>query len=257
MKNISIGVLFVFFLLSKTVAQRHYRHNVTWGRLVLSDTVHAKLKWELYIQHRRQNTEQTNFDVFNEPQFTSYWAWLHYTLSPTTKLSVSPFGYFKSWLLIAQPADSQKQGIKELRWSARIDQEQKLKWFTLANRYGLEYRWRDLANNGVYLPNWRIRYMLRFEKPLKIGRLKNPVSLVVNDEIFIQFGRAVRTNPNIFDQNRIYAGFNYGITKNIKFSLGYIYGIQERNSGDEFDFSNILWGVLTFDNLFSQWKKRT
>jgi hypothetical protein len=80
--------------------------------------------------------------------------------------------------------------------------------------------------------------------------------LVANDEIFIQFGKAVQGNPNIFDQNRVYAGFNYPITKNIKTSLGYIWGIQERPSGTEIDYSNIIWGVLTFDNLFSQFKKK-
>ncbi len=98
--------------------------------------------------------------------------------------------------------------------------------------------------------------MLRLEKPIRALWIKRPFSFVVNDEIFIQFGRAVRGNPNVFDQNRLYAGFNVGVTKNIKASLGYIYGIQERNSGKEFDYSNILWGVLTFDNVISQFKKR-
>lgn len=250
-------LLFFLLLISfSTQAQKSYDHNLSWGRLVLTDTINKKLRWELYLQHRRQNIEQTDLNIFAANQFTSYWARLHFTVSPTTKISVSPIGYFKSWALVTQPSDVDKPEITEWRVSARIDNEVKGKLFNLINRYGLEYRQRDIFNNGVFQPNWRIRYMLRLEKPLKLSWLPNPVTLVANDEIFIQFGKAIRGNPNIFDQNRVYVGFNYPITKNIKTSLGYIWGIQERPSGTEIDYSNIIWGVLTFDNLFSQFKKR-
>ncbi len=250
-------LIFSFIIFSiKIQAQKSYHHNLSWGRLVLTDTIHKRLRWELYLQHRRQNVEQSDFDIFEASQFTSYWGWLHYTVSPTTKFSFSPLGYFKSWILVAKPADIEKPEITEWRISARVDNEVKGKYFNLINRYGLEYRQRDLLNNGVFQPNWRVRYMLRFEKTLKPSWLPKPITLVVNDEIFIQFGKAVRGNPNIFDQNRVYVGFNYPITKNIKTSLGYIWGIQERPSGTETDYSNIIWGVLTFDNLFSQFKKK-
>lgn len=247
-----------FFLLTfnRGFAQRIYHHNISWGRLTLTDTITSKLRWELYIQHRRQNGPDNELDVFKVPQFTSYWAWLNYTLTPTTRLGVSPFGYFKSWLLIAQPSDLDKDGVRELRWSIRLDQEQKLAWFNLINRYGLEYRWRDLSQTNVFVPNWRARYMLRLEKPMKIAWLKRPITLVVNDELFVQFGRAVRGNPNVFDQNRFYAGFNVGLSRSIKASLGYMYGIQQRISGKEFDRSNFLWGVLTIDNALSRFKKK-
>ncbi len=238
-------------------AQKIYHHNVVWGRLVLTDTLSKNLRWELYLQHRRQNTEQTDFDVLAANQFTSYWPWLHYTVSPKTKISLSPIGYFKSWILITQPTDIEKPGVREWRVSARIDNESKGKYFNIINRYGLEYRNRDLLNNNVFQPNWRVRYMLRLEKPFKIKGFKKTLTAVVNDEIFIQFGKAVRGNPNIFDQNRLYAGLNFPFTKNIKGSLGYVWGIQARNSGKEIDYYNFLWGVLTFDNLFSQFNKKS
>ena len=97
--------------------------------------------------------------------------------------------------------------------------------------------------------------MLRLEIPLKIAGPKRSITLVVNDELFVQFGRAVRSNPNVFDQNRFYAGFNVGISRNLKASLGYIYGVQQRISGKEFDRSNFLWGVLMIDNVVSRFKK--
>jgi hypothetical protein len=255
MKKNILSLIFLFFVCFKATAQQEYFHNIVWGRLVLSDTINKKLKWEMYFQHRRQNTQQTDSDAFEANQFTSYWPWLHYSIAPNTKISVSPIGYFKSWILITQASDLVKESIEEWRVSARIDHESKGKYFNLINRYGIEYRQRDLLNNGIFQPNWRVRYMLRLEKPIKFKWLKSSITLVANDEIFIQFGKAVKGNPNIFDQNRIYLGFNYPITKSIKASLGHVWGIQARNSGKEIDHYNIVWGILTFDNLFSQFKK--
>lgn len=239
------------------IAQSRYYHNRVWGRIVLADTINAKFRWELLFSHRRQNSLDSKLDALSAPQFTSYWAWLHYSLSPGTRLSVSPFGYFKHWQLIAQQLDIDKGSSREFRWAARLDQEQKLTGFTLLNRYGLEYRFRDLSKSNVFLPNWRVRYMVRLDKPIRIAWLKQPFSLVVSNELFVQFGRAVRNNPNVFDQNRLYAGFNLGLSRNVRASLGYIYGVQERSSGREFDYSNILWTVITFDNVLSQFKKRS
>ena len=247
---------FVGLFIPQSLAQARYHHNAVWGRIALSDTINAKLRWELFLQHRRQNSLDNEFNALSAPLFTSYWAWLHYSVSPTIKLSVSPFGYFKHWSLIAQQADIDRGSYQEFRWSARLDQEQNLGWLTMLNRYGLEYRWRDLSNTGTFVPNWRVRYMLRLDKPIGISWLKQPVSFVISDELFVQFGRAVRSNPNVFDQNRVYAGFNVGLSRNIKASIGYIYAIQERSSGEEFDYSNVLWTVLTFDNVLSQFKKK-
>lgn len=81
------------FLQKKLKAQQNYFHKIVWGRLALNDTINSKLRWEMFIQHRRQNALDSELDVLRSPQFTSYWAWLNYSLSPRTKLSISPFGY--------------------------------------------------------------------------------------------------------------------------------------------------------------------
>ena len=97
--------------------------------------------------------------------------------------------------------------------------------------------------------------MVKFEKPL-LGILseKKPLSVFVSDEVFIQFGEAVKNNPNVFDQNRISFGVAYELVKNIKFSASYLNIKQSRISGKEFDNANALWVIVTFDNLFSQFK---
>lgn len=248
-------VLPLFFALQSYGQIKIYHHNVAWGRLALSDTIkNKKWKWEFYLQKRTQNQGDRSADLFNESQFTSYWFWLNYQASKSLKISISPFGYFNTNLLIAKPSDAEVPGVKEFRWSGRLEHENKFRFFNMYNRYTMEYRIRDLKHDKVFQPNWRARYMIRLEKPIKLG--KKVFTLVGNDELMVQFGKAVKNNPNIFDQNRIYIGFGFEPLKNIKINFGYLYTVQQRPSGTEIDKINTLWGILTFDNVVSQFFKK-
>lgn len=247
-----IALLLVCIASASTLnAQQTSSHNLFWFRLALSDTINSKIKWEALIQRRTQNSAESNANIFDNPQFESYWFWMTYTVNKNMKLAVSPFGYFESYVLNVKPSDEDLPPIKEFRWAARLDHETKGRYFNYINRYNLEYRSRDLLNNGRYMQNWRARYMARLEKPVK-NMLPRPVTFILYDEIFIQFGNAVKGNPNIFDQNRLYGGFSYEILPNVKTTVGYIYGYQARNSGEDFDNINTFWVILNFDNLFTQ-----
>ncbi len=219
MKSILSSLFFVVCLSANS--QRTIHHGVFWGR------------------------------------FYSAWLWLNYTVNKNLKLSVSPFGYFDSYLFLTKAEDVDIPGVKEFRWVIRLEQEQKFKWLNYSNRYSVEYRRRDLNQNNVYLPNWRVRYMARLEKPVKgLFSKEKPVAFFIADEVFLQFGKSVKNNPNIFDQNRISTGFSYEVLRNIKISISYLNILQERISGKQFDNAHTLWIVVTFDNLFSQFKER-
>lgn len=250
-------ILFLCILISiqAPAQQRRYHHGVFWFRLAIADTVGKQFRWELLLQKRTQDAGPEDKNIFTAPQFKSAWLWLNYTLSPKVKVAVSPFGYFESYVLNTKPADVNLKPIREFRWSARLEHETKGRFFNFSNRYNLEYRWRDLQNNDRYLPNWRVRFMAKIEKPLFLLN-KRPLTFTVYDEVFLQFGRAVKDNPNVFDQNRVYVGASYELVRNVKFNLGYIYGFQARNSGEEFDNINTIWTVLTFDNFISQFLRR-
>jgi len=235
------------------LAQRAYHtHNVFWGRIVLADNITPKLSTELWIQKRTQDTE-SGTSIFEAPQYDSYWLWFNYRFTPHLKIALSPFGYFKNYVLYVQPGDLDRPAIKEFRYTFRLEHEQKGKFLNYSNRYSVEYRTRDWTNTGHYEPNWRIRYMARLEKPIRAEWLKNKsLSIIAYDELMVQFGKAVSQSPSIFDQNRIYAGFSYSLVKNIKVAPGYLFVIQQRPAGDVVDFVNTFWVVLTFDNLVSQ-----
>lgn len=224
-----------------------------WFRLTLSDTITTNLKWEALVQRRTQGSSEARTNAFKAPQVQAYWLWFHYTIDQNIKVGLSPFCYFESYTLNVNPSDEDLPPVREFRWAAKVDHETKGRYVNYINRYNLEYRTRDLLNDGNFQPNWRVRYMARLEKPVTT-LLPRPVTFIFYDEVFIQFGKAVRNNPNVFDQNRIYGGFSYEILPNIKTTVGYIYGFQERNSGREFDQTNTFWVVLSFDNVVSWWR---
>jgi hypothetical protein len=238
------------------MAQKTNNHGVFWGRLILSDTINSRLKWELYLQKRTQSAGTGN--ILAEPHFLSIWPWLNYKLNNNTKLSLSPLGYFDSHVFYNNTYDVKPEGVKEWRISARLENEQKLKWFNYSNRYSLEYRMRDLTYDGNYQPNWRVRYQAKLENPIKDVLSKDkPLSVFVSDEVFIQFGKAVANNPNIFDQNRLNIGASYEVVKNVRVTASYLNILQERISGKEIDQAHTIWVVLAFENLFSQFKKKS
>jgi hypothetical protein len=256
-KKLLFSIILSIFLSIQTSAQTPkaiYHHNMFWGRIVLADQLSPKLKWEFYLQQRTQNDPDHKWNIFRHHQLSSYWLWFHYQPFKDLRVSISPFCYFNTIALYPQPEIDGDRGVKEYRWAASIEHTNKLKHFQFANRYGVEYRYRDLYEENHFVGNYRIRYRAKLEKPLKKeGRQFN---LIVYDEIFLEFGKALKASPAIFNQNRLYAGFSYELLKNVKFNLGYMYVLQERSSGKAVDNSNVIWGILTFDNLFSQFIKK-
>ncbi len=247
-------ILVLSFLMVGTLTNAQklpsYHHNNFWGRVALSDKISDKLKWEIYLQKRTQNDPEDKYNIFKHHQLSSYWLWLHYQASKELRVSVTPFCYFNTLSLYPQPPDVGNRGVKELRWAVQLEHTQKLKYFTFANRYSIEYRYRDLEKEGEFLTNFRMRYRAKLERAIGAG-----LSVIAYDEIFLEFGKALRNSPAVFNQNRLYGGASQEVAKNVKLTLAYMYLIQERPNGKAFDKANILWAILTFDNLFSQFQK--
>ena len=212
------------------------------------------MKWEVYLQKRTQNDDEGRTNIFKHHQTSSYWLWLHYQTGENTVVSVTPFCYFNTIGLFPQAADVGNRGIKEFRWAVQIEHTENLKNFKFANRYSIEYRYRDVVVADEFVPNYRIRYRAKLERPLITKN--HPLSIVVFDEIFLEFGKAVENSPAVFNQNRFYLGFNYTLTKNVKLNLGYMYLVQERGTGKAIDIGNAIWSTLIFENVFSQFKKK-
>jgi hypothetical protein len=167
-----------------------------------------------------------------------------------------PLGYYQSHVLNVMSTDWKSPSSKEWRSNIQLSYETKIGSVILFNRLGFDYRRRDFQNNGEYAKNYRVRYMVRFEKRVTgILSAVKPVTFTIFDEVFFQFGDAVKHNAKIFDQNRLYAGAGYEIFKHTTFTLGYAYGFQIRPSGHQYDDINYYYIALKFDNFISQFLK--
>jgi len=223
--------------------------NNLWMRLYFNDKLTNKLGFEIAVNHRRQAFSD-KYNLLEKQQLQSYWLWINFNVTKNINLYVLPISHFE----IRRVFEINERAINEWRWGLKLEHRTILKYFQLLNSASLEYRWRDLETANQFSGNFRARYL--FKPIIPLANIKErPLNLVLNDEIFFQFGDAAKQFPSYFDQNRCYAGFNYNIFKNIKLELGYCYVYQYRPTGNDIDIQNAFWLFLTFENVFSQFKQ--
>ncbi len=121
---------------------------------------------------------------------------------------------------------------------------EQVQWFTqyprfrITQGFRLEQRFRRktvpgdaLAKGFTY--NGRFRYAITAMLPLSDKAFAaNTVSLVVNNEFFLNFGG--RIVYNYFDQNRFFAGINYHISPSANLQLGYLNVFQQLPAGNQY-----------------------
>lgn len=137
--------------------------------------------------------------------------------------------------------------IPELRVVQEINQNN-----PITNKFSIQHRVRIderffRKNDGKELLegydfNFRFRYRFQATYKLLEQENKNATTLKVADEIMINAGKNIVYNH--FDQNRIYAGVEQGLSKNFSVELGYMHCYQQRASGYQFFDRDII--RLTF-----------
>jgi hypothetical protein len=143
------------------------------------------------------------------------------------------------------PEVSSNPTIPELRPHIELNNKQSLWKGTLSHRYRLEGRFYknvdgDKLANDFTFRNFRIRYQLAYSLPLIKNKLTSDevLSIKVHDEIMLNFGNKIVNN--VFDQNRIYMGFNYKITNKIAIEAGYLDAFQQQSNAGFFYDRNII-----------------
>jgi len=108
------------------------------------------------------------------------------------------------------------------------------------SRIRTEERWRDVIVDdekvGVKQFSFRLRYLAAFE--IQIFKNKKIPSLVISDEVLVQFGEGVGLNT--FDQNRLFLGLKIPIKSDLSFDIGYMNILQQKSSGYQYDLSNVF-----------------
>lgn len=118
------------------------------------------------------------------------------------------------------------------------------------HRYRLENRWLErynstlLANEIIYVN--RFRYRIQLTIPLnKPDMMPGTFFAVVNDEVWVNFGKQIRFN--VFDQNRAYAGFGYQLNNACNVQLGYLHQLVFKSDGVRVENNHTLQASLFYN----------
>lgn len=192
-------------------------------------------KWGLWLDFGyRSNNEfvKSSFQSLVRPGVTYY-------INNNLRLSAG-YAYFFHYPGIT----NRTVGQPEHRIWEQVQWTQKFKKFSLRQAVRIEQRYRKKYADNDHLSseygyNNRIRYNLGVLVPL-FGVESQPksLSLIIGNELMINFGRQVLYN--YFDQNRIYGGLGYQLTKDLNINLLYINIFQQLSSGNNFNHAHVL-----------------
>ena len=111
---------------------------------------------------------------------------------------------------------------------------------SVLNRFRNEQRWQQVIVNDTWTGDKvfsdRVRYLVNFEIP--IFKKKTLPSLVVSNEILLQFGKEIVYNT--FDQNWFFVGIKQSITPKLSFDFGYMNVYQQKKSGYQYNMNHTL-----------------
>lgn len=107
----------------------------------------------------------------------------------------------------------------------------------LEERYNQEIVNDEATDNYIYTNRLRYSYLVLIPFT-KSGIIPKKIFGVINDELFVNFGKNITYNT--FDQNRFFVGFGYQIGKNSSVHLGYMNIYQQLASGNKYSESHCL-----------------
>jgi hypothetical protein len=160
---------------------------------------------------------------------------IHRTLGNSGWEALVGVAYFTNTQNVNDPTQRTTVNVPEIRPMIGLDYSQKTtKRLELGHRYWLEERFQhnynsttDVLTNG-YQFNFRARYRFQAQYAIiKKETSKGTLRINFSDEIFINVSKAAIINT--FDQNRIFAGLDYGLSKNFNLQAGY-YQIYQASS---------------------------
>jgi len=228
MKSIKILGLLLVSLITQAQTKKNIDHqSLLWTRyynqLVINNkwSVHSEFDNRIFLNPTEENLfefrVQGRYKINNNIEFGAGYA------------------YFS--VATQDPEITTDFNVPEHRAQQDIMWKQEYGKFTLNQRFQVEERFihnsdkEKLLNGNTFA--WRFRYRLQGE--FSCWKKENRyLKAIVYDELMINAGENVVKNT--FDQNRMYAAFQYGLNKNIALELGYLKSFQQRASGvDYFD----------------------
>jgi hypothetical protein len=147
-------------------------------------------------------------------------------------------GYGHMWVM---PASSEKHTVaNENRLHQQFILSTPLGRVAMLQRLRNEERWiQNVVNDqvaGVRFSD-RVRYLLSFNVRV-FNEGSHLPSLVLSDELMVQFGRYIVYNT--FDQNRLFLGIRQDIRPDLSFDLGYMRIFQQKGLPLQYERHDVL-----------------
>jgi hypothetical protein len=119
---------------------------------------------------------------------------------------------------------------QQVQWFTRFPKARLMQWVRLEERFR-----RQVLNNADlgedFNFNYRTRYNAALFLPLtKAGFEPGGLQFLLNDELMVNFGEEIRYN--YFDQNRLFAGLVYQVSKHAQLQGGYMHLFQQLPAGN-------------------------
>lgn len=138
------------------------------------------------------------------------------------------------------PALNNSKGlvIPELRPYQRLFINNTKGRFNISQRYRLEERFIRQSNSSELLNGYRYNYRFGYQINVQFPFVGKTISAgklyaMIYDEVFVNFGKQIFYN--YFDQNRLFVGLGYQMTKQASVSAGYQYIWQQTSTGNKFN----------------------
>jgi hypothetical protein len=150
------------------------------------------------------------------------------------EVSVGMCGFFQG---PNDPAAVDRLTIPELRPHVEFANRQAINRLTLDHRYRAEARFFHNTDpegatleDGFSFGNYRFRYRLQLSTPIVQFDEHRALRVKVSDEVHVNAGNNIVRN--VFEQNRIAAGFSMDVLPNLMVDIGYLNWYQQRPTGD-------------------------
>lgn len=242
----SIGVVFLWLFTNSAFAQKEVtKQNLVWYGVFTTVNFNERWNFQNEIQERHfiNPTAQHQFIVRSH---------LHRMLGKSGwETSIGACVFLQN---PNDPNATVKLTVPEIRPHLEFAYKQKLDKATIDHRFRAEARFfhntnenRTELEDGFQYSNYRFRYKLQATVPLFKIDENRAVKFKTSDELFINAGNKIVTN--VFDQNRIYAGFNLDVLKNLSVEVGYLNWFQQKPDGHFFNRDILRFTVFHKINL--------
>jgi hypothetical protein len=113
---------------------------------------------------------------------------------------------------------------------------------------------RSELDDGFAFGNFRFRYKFQATIPLVKIADNRYLKLKLSDELHLNAGRNILMN--VFDQNRLYGGIGFDLTRDVFVEAGYLNWFQQRPNSEFFNRDILRFTVFHKVNLKKKSKKQ-